>query len=217
MSQFRVYVFMLLFCGIGITAGCNRSGGTAASASNANRGVAVIDLDEVAKRLGRDVVMQESLQQAAGTLNQQFAAIQASYESKFEETKSEVGEAPTDEQAQQLNALGQQLNLRLNQTRQVAQTKLSQHRLQLINLFREEVKPIARQVAKERGLDVVVSKNDTVIFAFTPAADITEQVIERMIAAAPAHVKPSAATTDRVERNATQTAVQDRDNSTTQR
>ncbi|MCH2118466.1 MAG: OmpH family outer membrane protein [Pirellulales bacterium] len=145
-------------------------------------GVAVIDLDAVAQRLGSDAVMNQSLQTAAATLDQNFATIQATYQTQFDTAKTELGETPTTEQTQQLANFGKEINLKLNQTRQTAQSQLTQHRSQLIQRFRDQVKPIAQAVASQRGLDVVVSKNDTVIFAFGPTADITDEVIETLLA-----------------------------------
>jgi Skp family chaperone for outer membrane proteins len=156
-------------------------------------GVAVIDLDEVAKRLGRDVDMVNSMQQAQTSLNQQLANIQTNFQKQFEDTKKDFGEQPTDEQQQHLTTLGKQINGKLNETVQQARNNLSQHRVSLINRFREEVKPTALAAASERGLSVVATKNDTVIFAHGSSVDITDRVVELMLARAASKPAPAAA------------------------
>lgn len=184
---FRMAIFSLIG-GIALFSGCTNSLREPSSSATGKKthGVAVIDLDAVAQRLGSGVTMNQSLQHAVKTLDQKYTAIRASYQTQFDTAKTELGETPTAEQTQQLSSFGKEINLKLNQTRQAAQSQLTQHRSQLIQRFRDQVKPIAQEVAAQRGLDVVVSKNDAVIFAFGPTADITDEVIEKMLAKASA-------------------------------
>jgi Skp family chaperone for outer membrane proteins len=173
-------------------AGCNTQNGAGGASSDgltlvghgghAAGGVAVIDLDVVAKRLGRDVDMANSVQQRQNSLNQQLAAIQSSFQKQLDETKKEFGEEPTDEQTQQLVTLSQQMRIKLNETQQQARNNLGLHRQAVINQFREEVKPLAQSAAAERGLGIVVTKNDAVIFAHAPSVDISDSVAEKMLA-----------------------------------
>lgn len=159
--------------------GCDRSG--RASANRPNIGaVAVIDLDRVAQKLGRDVQMAQLLQQRQVALNEQLTAIKVSYEQEISEKQSQFGSAPSQEQTQLLSTISQQAGANLNRVQQQAKNDLNQHRAGLIQQFREEVKPVARQVALERGLSLIVTKNDNVIFDFASAVDITNDVIQRM-------------------------------------
>ena len=76
--------------------------------------------------------------------------------------------------------MGRQASANLNQVQQKAKNDLSQHGAQLVQQFRDEVKPIARQVASEKGLSIIVTRNETVVFDFTSAVDITEDVVRKM-------------------------------------
>ena len=63
-----------------------------------------------------------------------------------------------------------------------AATRQAQVRAQLIKQFREEVRPIAEQVAKDKGASVVLLTNDNVLW-YDPTVDITDGVIAQIITA----------------------------------
>jgi len=148
-------------------------------------GVAILDLDEVAKRFGCDKQMGTSLQQREASLNQQLASIKSSYEKQIAERRQEFGATPTEEQEKLLTDIRRQAGASLNKVRQEAKNNLSQHGSLLIQGFREEIKPIARQVAREKGLSIIVTRNDSVIFDYDTTVDITEDVIKRLLALQP--------------------------------
>ena len=145
-------------------------------------GVAILDLDAVAKRFGCDRQMSTSIQQREASLNQQLASIKSDYAKQFADRRQEFGDTPTDEQAKLLADIQRQASASLNEVRQRAKNNLSQHGSLLIQGFRKEIKPIARQVARERGLAIIVTKNDSVVFDYDTTVDITGGVIEKLLA-----------------------------------
>lgn len=162
-------------------AGCGNSGQTEESPSQTvTGGVAVIDLDQLAEKLGRDVAMTNSIRDQSASLNQQLSNLQNSLLSQVEEKEQKLGDIPTEEQSKELQGIKRQAGINLNQARQKAQAVLNQHSQQLVSRFREEVRPLAREVADEKGLSVVVTKNDSVVFTFQDAIDITGEVALRM-------------------------------------
>jgi len=64
--------------------------------------------------------------------------------------------------------------------------------VQLVNQFRDRIKPAARRVAQERGLSVIVTKNDGFVFDYVSTADITDAVVDELLATAPATTAPAA-------------------------
>lgn len=158
--------------------------------------VAIVDLDEVARRLGRDKEMVESVQTQAGALNQRLVAAQNSAVQQLNQVKASLNEDEqiTNEEAQQFVRLQRSAQLQLNQLQQQARTGLNQHRQQLVSQFRKDAQPIAMKAAKERGFDSVVTRNDTVVFSYDSSVDITEDVIKLMSAEMPARpaAKPAA-------------------------
>jgi Skp family chaperone for outer membrane proteins len=145
--------------------------------------VGIIDLDVVAKLLGRDKQLVQTVKQQELALNQQLQTMQASYVEQFNAKQQEYGPQPTVEQAKHLQTLKNQINTHLLQTKQKAQISLNQHRSGVVKQFQEEVRPFAQQVAAQRELTLIVPKNDGLVFAVDPAVDISADVAKAMQAA----------------------------------
>ena len=165
-----------------LAGGCRRAADSSPAVSEPARAgaVAVIDLDTVAHHVGRDAEMADLLKQREAALNEQLQAAQLAYQEQISEQRASLGDDPTNEQLHQLAQMQRQANLNLNQARVQAENDLQRHRSQLVSRFRDEVKPVARVVAAERGLSIIVTKNDTVVFTYDTTADITAEVIEAM-------------------------------------
>ena len=186
-----------VICGLLLTAGeCDRGpepcletrNGAASDEQTTRRpsGVAVVDLDEVAKQLGKDVTLAKAIRQGQDSLNQQLRDFQSTlkqkYRQKAEELEAEpaAGQGGPEARQQQLALLEGQFNLQLNQAQRTAQSELKAHQSRLVQRFREEVKPVAREVAAQRALGVVVTKNESVLLAFDDAHDITAAVVAKL-------------------------------------
>ncbi len=198
-----------------VAGGCGKGGWSAwnsqdraPSGSAGLSGVAVVDLDEVAKQLGTDVVLKKAISDGQVSLNQQLKTLQSTLQDKYRQKAQELEAQPgvkgsgETSQKSQVAELERELNLQLNQARRTAQNELSTYRQRLIQRFRDEVTPVAQQVAGERGLGVVVTKNDSVLLAYDNAHDITAAVVARLRAhqaarpQEPATANRSAAPTD---------------------
>jgi Skp family chaperone for outer membrane proteins len=178
-----------------LTSGCQKSSssqqadqGDLQSNESAVGTVAVIDLDAVARQIGGDIQMANSIKQRETSLNQQLQSVQTSFQKQIGDKRDELGGEPTEEETQQFALLQRQANTNLNQIRTQAQNDLNRHRLQLVARFREEARPVARAVAAEKGLSIVVTKNDSVVFTYQSAVDITDEVAARMLVRRPATV-----------------------------
>jgi Skp family chaperone for outer membrane proteins len=168
---------------IGCVVGCGQGSGGSQGGSGA---VAVIDLDEIARRLGSDRKIAGSIAQTQSALSQQLVDLAKSYSAQIAEQKSKLA-AEEGQQADEVTVASwqKQANANLNQVKQQAQVALANHRVQLLQQFRDQIKPAARRVAQARGLNVIVTKNDSVVFDFTSAADITDAVVDELLASAP--------------------------------
>lgn len=155
-------------------------------------GVAIVDLDEVARRLGRDKEMVSSIQNTAGALNQQLQAAQQSALKQLNQIKSGLGETPTEEDTKKLIVAQRSANLQLNRLKQQAELRVGQTRQALVSKFRQDAKPVALKVAQQRGFTTVVTANDNVVFNFDENVDITDDVVKLMSAEMPATAKPAA-------------------------
>ena len=155
-------------------------------------GVAVVDLDRVAKELGRDVVMANDLKASQSSLLNELAAIQKSANEELQKRKSELGEDAPAEELQKLQQTAGATQLQFNQLQKQADAKLIQRRNFLIASFREQARPIVYEVAKEHGAHAVVT--ETVLYTFDDTIDITNAVIAKMRSMpAPATPAPAAA------------------------
>ncbi|TWT57002.1 Outer membrane protein (OmpH-like) [Thalassoglobus neptunius] len=189
-------------------------------------GVAVVDLDEVAKRLGRDKEMTDSLQAQTGELQEALAKIQSNATQQLEKVRASLGQEVTNEEAQQFVRLRNKAQLTLNELQQQARVRIGQSRQQLISEFRQQTQPVAAKIAKEKGFDTVVTRNDTVVFSYDNSVDITDDVVKLMSAEFPASAKPlkpasqkQAAATPQTETNtesATATAATENTESATE-
>jgi Skp family chaperone for outer membrane proteins len=161
-------------------AGCNRQTGVAEKSPVG--AVAVIDLDAIAQRLGSDKTMAQSITEKQSSLSKQLVELAKSYNEQIAERKKTLAETPPEETKVTLANWQQQANVSLNKVKQQAELDLQRHRASLIAQFREEIKPAARRVAQARGLSVIVTKNDSVLYDFSPAANITDAVVAELLA-----------------------------------
>jgi Skp family chaperone for outer membrane proteins len=141
---------------------------------------AVLDLNEVATRIGRSAELQNALSAREQSLVQQLVQLQSNLQQKVDAKRTEFGEKPTAEQEQELAKLASGLNAEFLRARASAQQALGNEQSAMIQQFRAEVLPVAAEIAAERGLTTILTKNEAVLFAWDPASDITEEVIKRM-------------------------------------
>ena len=144
-------------------------------------GVGVVDLDAVARRVGLDGKIHESLRQRQASLQQQLSVIQASHELNLTDAQQELDEQAPQDQISQLNQLQRQADSQEIKARQQAEKVLRQHRRLLVQQFRDMIRPVVNKVATERGLLIVFTRNESVVLSFTPSVDITDAVVARML------------------------------------
>lgn len=184
------HAFLVLAAGALFSVGCGSQFG-GASASSSKGGLAVIDLDVVAKSIGRTQEMNDALNVRKSALDQALARGQADLKRQLTEKKDEFGETPTDEQKAQLAQMDRNAGAQLVQATRKAQAQLEAERQKMITDFRTEVRPIAQQVASERGLGVVIPKNEGFLLSVDPGVDITADVVKAYGSKKPAAKAPA--------------------------
>lgn len=168
---------VVLAAGALFSVGCGSQFG-GSSASNTKGGLAVIDLDVVGKSIGRTQEMNDALNVRKSALDQALQRGQADMKRQITDKKDEFGENATDEQKQQLAQMERNANAQLVQAARKAQAQLEEERQRMIAQFRAEVRPVAQQVASERGLGVVIPKNEGFLLSVDPGVDITADVVK---------------------------------------
>jgi len=155
-------------------------------------GVAILDIDEVARRLGVEEKVRADLLSFQGDLNQRLQQEQEALQNQMIRVERAAGENPTEEQRREILAANQQLNAEFNRTRAQAESLLAEERIRLINEFRISLEPIAMQAAEAKGLRIVLMKVTPPIFTYASEVDITDSTTELAIAAG-LNVDPPAA------------------------
>lgn len=167
---------MKRFCLTLMTMTCLTFVGCQPSASSNHSPVAVVDLDAVAKRLGKDKQILQMIDQRQSSLNEQLVAAQKSLIQQLNQKKNEFGEL-NDVEAKQLEQLQNQANSILATSKSQAQSNLTIYQQEVVNRFRTETKPIVMKLAAKKGCRVVLSKNDSVVFAFDSTVDLTDDLV----------------------------------------
>ncbi len=155
----------------------------AATANAQNGGVAILDIDAVARELGIEDAVKNQLLTMQNGLNGELQKAQANLQAQMKGAEQAAGAAPTDDQKRQLVSTNQQLNGQFNQLKAQAQQTLAQERVNKINAFREQLKPIALAAAKAKGLSVVLMKVTPPVYAYGDEVDITKATTEAALKA----------------------------------
>lgn len=177
--------------------GCQKMGSTAPN-------VAVIDLDRVATAMGWLDDMTRNLQNADAELRAQLDQILRNSLKAIEDAKKQVSDEAklTPDQIKMLNTVKdlreleslpltpkqretlagtlQQANAAWQQALNSYQQLIQGRRAQLIMGYREKVRPIARRVATNRGMSVVFTFSDNLLYYDPKAVDITNEVIDEL-------------------------------------
>lgn len=171
----RVSLGILIALNLAFVTGCGDSGG----GSQAAGGVAVVDMDAVAKDLGRDIAIAQELQQYERSLDADLRGRQANYEQIIKEEELKLGVKPSDEDKGKFALLQQKVGMEFRQRVQQASNDLQARRGELIRKFREDISPTALKVAESRGMTVVMIKHEGILDN-AKSADITEDVVKAL-------------------------------------
>jgi Skp family chaperone for outer membrane proteins len=137
-------------------------------------GVAILDIDEVARQLGVEEKVRVDLLNMQNNLNADLKRTQETMQKQMTGVEQAAGDNPSEEQKRQIVATNQQLNEEFNRLKAQAQNTLAQERVRMINEFRVRLEPIALKAAQELGLDVVLMKVTPPVFTYANTVDITQ-------------------------------------------
>ncbi len=173
------FVISAVGCGQGDQAADSSDEKSASAQSPESLGVAIIDIDAVARRLGRDVGVQQSIEERKILLNQQFDELSQNFNNQIDQVERQYGENATPAQLEEVNGMRNKAIERLMQVKQQADDNLGQHQAEVINRFREQVRTFAQKVAKAKGFKVVLTNWESV-FVYESEVDITNDVVLEM-------------------------------------
>jgi Skp family chaperone for outer membrane proteins len=177
--------------------------GAAGPSAPRTGGVAVIDLERVGKELNWNDQLQRDARAAEATLRQQLDERVKTMARAVEEKKKLVAASAklTRQETERLNAVKNLSDLAalplseeqrndlvsvlaaaeqdVNAARNEYQAAVRQQQAALVNTYRNLVRPVAKRVAADSGLSVVLTPADHVLY-YDAAVDITDKVIEEL-------------------------------------
>jgi Skp family chaperone for outer membrane proteins len=176
-----------------LAAACSQPAGNSHQGSrSANAGgVGVVDLDSVAKAIGKDLAMSAEAEQKIAQLNQELAQLQSAMNRHLAGKRDELGEDLTDAQKRQLLVAKAKLESQYRDKKAIAERKFARYKQELVEQFREETKPILREVAARRGLSIVIPKNDALLLTVANEVDLTDDVVLEIRKLQPANAEES--------------------------
>lgn len=173
---------LLIFCSLAILVSCSQETSTTALSSSIGR-VAVLDVQRVAKETGYTLKISRQLDELRNNLQTQLTGVQAQLNSQLNDKQIEFGKKPNKEQINELNKLFATAKLQLQNAQKQAVDVINNERSYLSSQLFDFLRPYAKRVANERGLDVVMLKSDLLLFDHDPNTDITNEVIDAVIKA----------------------------------
>ena len=178
----NAWIVMLLAIAGAVSTGCNKPE-EATAAANQDRVVglvAVVDLDEVAKKLGKTEKWERELSDARKAFASQLQQKKEALQKQLAEQEKALGETPSDEDKAKLRSALLAANQQLAADDRELATRWQQQRATLVSNFRQQMEALTLKVAKAKGFTVVVTKTPTML-ACDPSADITQAVLEAAI------------------------------------
>ena len=138
----------------------------------------VLDLDAVAKATGRDVLIGRAVESATHQLNAQLVQAARDMDEEIKQLQAKIGTSATPQQQAELQRARARAQQNIQNNKLVAETARNRVRAEQIVLFRNEVRPIAAEIARQHNAEIVIIPNDNVVWHAT-SVDITGEVITR--------------------------------------
>ena len=140
--------------------------------------IAVIDLNVVAQEIGAMGKINHSLKERENELVGKLNGLKNELGRQLDEIKSKYGSDLNQQQQSDLDRMLTDHQQTIGLQVQAAQTQLAAHHAQLKRKLLDQVRPVAYEVACEKGMNLVLTTSQ--IYAAGPNVDITQQVIKRI-------------------------------------
>lgn len=138
--------------------------------------VALVDLDAVARQLGRSDTMAAELKAYNEELSTELKAQAAELKEQLETSLQALSANPTQEGRARHQQMMTQAARTLEESKRQAQQKAVAKRTELVVAFRREARPAVEKVAREKGMKMVLTTADNVVWA-DRTLDITSEVL----------------------------------------
>ena len=142
--------------------------------------ILVVDSHQVYVDLGRDLADLQTRQKEKKRLEDQLKAVQQQVTDEIAAKEAEFGDNPTEEQTKLLVAMKQDAAVRMQGQISKSQQSLAKLDRQLRAQFRDAIKPIADEIAAQKGASLVLIASPDVILTVDSSVFITDEVVQEM-------------------------------------
>jgi Skp family chaperone for outer membrane proteins len=177
MLQRTIWLAMILV-GVAAGTGCERPAPETPE-EPAGPDVLLVDARAVAQALGRVEEMQARMEEVNQQIRQQIEQRLNQLQQQLQQAVEEAGEQVSDEERQRIAQLRAEAQQRVQALQAQAQQTSQQAQLALTQQFRDQLRPIAERIARQRGAKAVTLQLDTWLW-FDAEVDITDEVIAAM-------------------------------------
>ena len=175
-SAFEILLIIVSLTAIGLFL-YGTFGGKGRAARNA---ILVVDSHQVYRDLGRDLADLQTRQEKARQLESVLKKVRAEITAEITAKEAEFGESPSEDQTEMLVAMERDASVRMNAEIAKSQQALTKLDRQLRTQFRNEIKPIADEIAAAKGASLVLIASPEVILSVDPTVFITDDVVRAM-------------------------------------
>lgn len=149
--------------------------------------IAVFDIDYIGDQTGMVQSMQKKMADKKAELQKELEE----FGKKLQETLQEEGKKLKKDKdlPKKARALEQATQMRYRQVQAEADAALNGYRMKLIGEIRDAIKPVAKEVAYGKGFNIIMLRNDTVVFDAKDEVDLTADILTAYRAKHPDAVK----------------------------
>lgn len=160
--------------------GCEQHGGE--NAGGGRGGVAIVDMDRVARETGRAAVMEAEFKKRESAHFGDLEKLRQMVNAQIMNQKQKAETQPAE--SDKLQRVYAEAQAAMQERQMRMGDDLERFHRDLTSKFRQEVGPVAKRVAELRGMTVVIAKDDRLL-SFDDASDISGDVIAEMQRSAP--------------------------------
>lgn len=142
-------------------------------------GVGVIDLDALARQMGRRDAMNQALKESSEELTRQLQASAALIQQKVKESVDNLRANPTPAAQAAHQKLVIEAKRKIEAQKSALTRKAQEKRKQIIVDFRNEIRPAVQKVATARGVKIVLTASENLMWA-EQSVDLTNAVLAEL-------------------------------------
>lgn len=158
--------------------GCEQHGGETAGGGK----VAIVDMDRVARETGRAAAMEAEFKKRESLHFGDLEKLRQMVNAQLTNQKAKAATQPAE--AEKLQQIYAEANAAMQQRQMQMGDDLERFHRELTAKFRQDVGPVAKRVAEQRGMTIVLAKDDRLL-SFDEASDISADVVAEMKQSSP--------------------------------